>query len=332
MSAGDASGQESGSSKGIVAEQSRYQDIIEEINADPKAPSVWNRVTSLVLAEKESSPQDFYAAIPAAEMVEVAEKLRDAPTTTDKYKILAQRSSNGTLWYDIVLGRANEMSSVGDAMGTYAASNVHEEPEAKTHLWKQGLDIGTGTGNSLVEMKKYTKKAVGIDSQDFLIDVARGRDELKDTELVVGNALELPFIDSTFDLVVSNGLTHYISKDSLPRFVGEVVRVLEPGGSYFEEWLLPPEEGSILPKVEEQIPTTPKGLLALLMDRQITDLEEDLEGPSTAAILMDEFERHGFKFAGYEDSEKGTYVIEFRKPFTAGMEMARRRYLGVVSN
>lgn len=308
--------------------KSPYQEVVGQINNNPKDPSVWGRVTALVLADQESTSDDFYAPIPGREMIETAKRLRDAPTLVDKYKILVQRSSNGVLWYDMVLGRANDiaMSSAGDAMGTYETSDPYGEKVIKRRTWKRGLDIGTGTGNSLTEMQKHARKSVGIDSLDFLIRTAGGKGELKGAALVVGDALHLPFADESFDLVVTNGVTHYIPKHLLPNFITEVSRVLEPGGSYFESFLLI-GEGNVLPKVEEHIPTTPKGLLALLMDRQVTDIEEE-PGPSALTILKNGFKRQGLQLGIHEQSDKGVFVLEFRKAFSRYFEAIRHHYLG----
>jgi SAM-dependent methyltransferase len=67
--------------------------------------------------------------------------------------------------------------------------------------------------------------------------VAMMRDRLRwlgrpdDAAVVQGSALELPWEDETFDLVVSIGCLHHTG--NLPRAVSEVHRVLVPGGLAF---------------------------------------------------------------------------------------------------
>jgi ubiquinone/menaquinone biosynthesis C-methylase UbiE len=105
------------------------------------------------------------------------------------------------------------------------------------------LDVGTGTGMLLIGAAHRVPdgRAVGIDlwrdhagggSADDLRRNARAEGVGDRIELVQGDALELPFGDGTFDVVMASGAVHHIVRDraDFPRLVGEMTRVLRPGG------------------------------------------------------------------------------------------------------
>ncbi len=96
--------------------------------------------------------------------------------------------------------------------------------------YRSVLDLGIGTGKflKLFLEKKSWKQAVGLDfSQGMLV---RAREDLKQTTgLVSADFHDLPFLDESFDLIVSSFTLRSV-KD-IPRFLSEVNRVLRPGGT-----------------------------------------------------------------------------------------------------
>jgi ubiquinone/menaquinone biosynthesis C-methylase UbiE len=105
------------------------------------------------------------------------------------------------------------------------------------------LDVGCGRGLLLIGAAKRLKtgKSVGVDIwnsrdlsgnrpeatlQNAAVEGVAGRVEVKD-----GDARQLPFPDSTFDVVLSSLALHNIKgKESRAKAVNEIVRVLKPGG------------------------------------------------------------------------------------------------------
>lgn len=91
------------------------------------------------------------------------------------------------------------------------------------------LDVGCGTGALLLAMSQIFPDVglAGIDPTPEMLAVARSKLG-GSTELVPGAAEDLPFGDSSFDLVVSTNVFHYIRRpaDALV----EMARVLRPGG------------------------------------------------------------------------------------------------------
>ena len=94
------------------------------------------------------------------------------------------------------------------------------------------LDAGCGTGGMLSWLSHYTGSdgVVGIDLSQTALEFCRTRDE---RELTQGSVAQLPFADSSFDLVTSfDVLQHVLDKGDV-RAIAEIYRVLRPGGVTF---------------------------------------------------------------------------------------------------
>jgi arsenite methyltransferase len=96
------------------------------------------------------------------------------------------------------------------------------------------LDIGSGAGtDSLVaaQMVGPAGRVVGIDmTPEMLAKARRAAGELgaENVEFLEAEAERLPFDDSSFDVVISNGVIDLIpDKDAV---FAEIFRVLQPGG------------------------------------------------------------------------------------------------------
>jgi len=306
-------------------EQVDYLEIYHRINEDPFDERIWETVLSIAQAEEGTSRVDigFYDRVPLSEITEVAQRLRDSQDTEEKYRILSERSTTGDLWYDIILGRVNDklLFAMGQEIGNWRGIRG-KLPDKR--IWRKGLDLGTGTGNSLKELRKYTNDAIGVDLLDFLLPAARN--EGGKNSLVAADVLNLPFANETFDLIQSNGLTFYLSKNQLQKFVDEVSRIMEPGGSYFQAYSMPPEENGIL-EIEREYLSSGKALLACLMDRMIThQYSEKGDEPSEFSLLSRAFEQRGFTRNAYVYGDKGVIILEFGKRFTQEFENLKRRY------
>lgn len=298
---------------------SEYSELISEIDKDPFSSKVWDRVLNLAKREEgtEKAQVGFYGHVPLGEMIKTARRLRETESLDGKYRILAEKSSTGELWYDIILGRTNDqpLTVLGEHIGK--------------KRWEKGLDIGSGPGNSLREIKKHAESFVGLDRLKFLLQVARSHPELSKAQVVTAEALNLPFANKKFNLVISNGLTYYLLKEDLPKFVDEVARVTEPGGSYFEAFTYKDKE-EILPFVEREFLKSGKSVLACLMDRLITHREgEAEEGPSHFSILKSGFEERGFSCIPTSHRDEGVLVLEFKKRHLESkpIENLRKLYL-----
>ena len=91
----------------------------------------------------------------------------------------------------------------------------------------RALDVGCGT--LLLEERLLGSGAsfVGLDITREMLTVAKSKRLPAVEGLFNGDAEALPFEDSSFDLVVSCYVAKYVD---LARFVGELARVVKPGG------------------------------------------------------------------------------------------------------
>jgi SAM-dependent methyltransferase len=96
------------------------------------------------------------------------------------------------------------------------------------------LDIGCGAGTDTLvaaQMVAPVGRVIGIDMTPEMLSRARAAAEemsATNVRLVKGDVEQLPFADSSFDVVISNGVIDLIpDKDAV---FSEIFRVLRPGG------------------------------------------------------------------------------------------------------
>jgi arsenite methyltransferase len=122
----------------------------------------------------------------------------------------------------------------------------HRDKILAMHTWRgdeQVLDVGCGRGLLLAGAAKLVPDghATGIDIWSNVdmggnsVDATRHNLSLEGiaerTTLLSESAQQMPFADSTFDVVVSNLCLHNIyDRPTRMRAVAEIVRVLKPGG------------------------------------------------------------------------------------------------------
>jgi ubiquinone/menaquinone biosynthesis C-methylase UbiE len=104
------------------------------------------------------------------------------------------------------------------------------------------LDVGCGRGLMLITAAKHlqTGRAVGVDiwnrrlqssnSPENTLENARRAAVAEKVEVRFGDARQLPFEDGTFDVVLSSLVLHHIPRGERRDALGEMVRVLKPGG------------------------------------------------------------------------------------------------------
>ncbi len=92
------------------------------------------------------------------------------------------------------------------------------------------IDVGCGSGafTALVVQRHAPAEAQGVDPSDAQLAFARTRPEASHAVFQVGDALALPFPDNRFDAAVMALVLFFVPDP--PKGVGEMVRVVRPGG------------------------------------------------------------------------------------------------------
>lgn len=101
---------------------------------------------------------------------------------------------------------------------------------------KVHLDLGCGYGRTLIPCARHgTKISVGIDISSVMLDraVELCNQEKVSCVLLNGDITDLPFEDSSFDIVYSSSVMLHLDKDSTKRAIEEVKRILKPGGKVY---------------------------------------------------------------------------------------------------
>ena len=99
-------------------------------------------------------------------------------------------------------------------------------------LGAQVLDVGSGPGHLAYEIAQVVGPdghIEGVDSAEGLVEIGRRRCAgMENASFTLGDAYDLPHDDGTFDTVMSSQVFEYL--DDVPKALGEMFRVLKPGG------------------------------------------------------------------------------------------------------
>ena len=208
-----------------------------------------------------------------------------------------------------------------DAAAAYLASPTHASGEDLDVMMRFAdpksddvvLDLGCGVGHALRRVAAKARLAVGADATSGMLEGARtllARDGITSALLVVTAAEELPFLDGSFDVVVSRLAAHHFF-DAGAAF-REVHRVLRPGGRFVLSDNYAPDDEAL--------------------DRFINTLEATRDGTHvrshTVAGWRELIEQAGFDVT---DESRGTIHIEtepwLERARTPAPEAARVREL-----
>lgn len=98
------------------------------------------------------------------------------------------------------------------------------------------LDVGSGRGFFAKQLAEMNYRVIGLDFEENI--VKKANKEIKNWGLegrlgfVEGSALDIPFVDNSFDGICDFGLMENLFKEDWEQYAKEVSRVLKPGGFY----------------------------------------------------------------------------------------------------
>lgn len=91
-----------------------------------------------------------------------------------------------------------------------------------------GLDAGTGTGNLAKLFVGRCQKLSAFDQSTEMLELCKRKNPQVETKL--GNFLAIPYLDHTFDFVVTSYAMHHLTDQQKALALLEFERVLKPGG------------------------------------------------------------------------------------------------------
>jgi SAM-dependent methyltransferase len=95
------------------------------------------------------------------------------------------------------------------------------------------LDVGTGTGLLALPLAERTASVLALDVSVAMVECVRARAwdaGLRNVKPLVGSATRLPVEDGSIDVAVSNYCFHHLTSIEKQQSLGELHRVLVPGG------------------------------------------------------------------------------------------------------
>ena len=143
------------------------------------------------------------------------------------------------------------------------------------------LEVGCGTGLILRRLADVAHRATGIDLSEGMLEVARARG----LDVHQGDACELPFEDSSFDVTCSFKVLAHVPDRA--RALSEMARVTRPGGVIIAEYY---NRASWRTLVKRLKPATHIGQGGAVDDEQVYtryDLRSDVAGDLPSGVTIE---------------------------------------------
>jgi demethylmenaquinone methyltransferase/2-methoxy-6-polyprenyl-1,4-benzoquinol methylase len=127
---------------------------------------------------------------------------------------------------EIAVGRAPHLDDAGGEGNPVPGTKTGRTEEP----WV--LDVATGTGDLALEVLRQwpAAKVTGLDFTPEMLIAARQKvhDAAADVDLMAGDALHLPYLDGSYDAVVTGFALRNVT--DIPAAFAEMARVTRPGG------------------------------------------------------------------------------------------------------
>lgn len=119
-----------------------------------------------------------------------------------------------------------------DEPDRYAIQLYHHVASRVPLEGRDVLEVGCGRGGGASYVARYLlpEKMVGVDYSDKAVRFCRDKHFAGGLSFVQGDAESLPLADASFDAVLNVESSHCYG--SMPAFLGQVKRILRPGGHF----------------------------------------------------------------------------------------------------
>lgn len=138
-----------------------------------------------------------------------------------------------------VINRFNEKYKLGQtpwSLGSISTHTLKFIKSVKKELSKPKLlDLGCGDGWLSLYFSKQGFSVEGIDSSDVAIRKARKESKKANLHITfkIGNALNFPYLDDSFNVVFDRGLFHHLPKSEWNNYSTGVNNILKKQGYFY---------------------------------------------------------------------------------------------------
>ena len=149
------------------------------------------------------------------------------------------------------------------------------------------LDVACGAAHAAELVAPRVRQVVGIDVTRALVEA--GAERLREAGvtnvlLQEGNAAALPFLDSSFDLVMCRGALHHFAQRE--RAVGEMARVCRPEGRVVVADMVAPS-AEVRARFDEVHRLLDPSHAGVLLEPELAELLESTVGPLSHGETLD---------------------------------------------
>jgi demethylmenaquinone methyltransferase/2-methoxy-6-polyprenyl-1,4-benzoquinol methylase len=109
------------------------------------------------------------------------------------------------------------------------------------------LDLCCGSGQATEVLVKYSQDVTGLDASP--LSLKRAQQNVPQAKYVEAFAQKMPFSDQSFDLVHTSMAMHEMTAAQLQQILGEVHRILKPGGIFTLVDFHPPTNWLFVPGI-----------------------------------------------------------------------------------
>jgi len=144
---------------------------------------------------------------------------------------------------------ADPRTQFGAVAENYLTSKAHNKPDELARIvervqpYGRILDIGTGAGHTAYAFAPFVEHVVAVDITQAMLDIVERESAAKgfsNISTCLAPAERLPFESGSQDGIVCRLCAHHF--DSVAAFMGEVNRVLKPGGYFLLVDTIGPED------------------------------------------------------------------------------------------